>query len=268
MRILCKFLPKSCDQLEHFIAPICYAPMDTDRRGIEWKNARYKLIQDAKRKLLAIILRTYEIRLQEYDEHYQRVLIQLESLLLNNKSMNGVSLLRDINEYMTCRTHQLTVDVSTKMTTFRRQLLQLRKTISRNKPTVGVSPEPYMDVIENPFNTHEWNQLLLGKTLTFDHDIMHDSVRLIRVRFYSSESKCHTAEEAASYSDQTATQRDLHSSWTAPFRTSQYPENSTHFQAIFYTSSHSSRPLLFDSVILWRSHSSTNTSTLGSIDSW
>ena len=186
--------------------------MDTDRRGVQWKNARYKLIQDTKRRLLTMIIRTYEIRLQEYDEHYQQVLLELESLLLHQTSMNGASLLRDINEYMTCRTHQLAVDVSTKLTRFRRQLLQLRKTIARTKPTIGVSPEPYMDVIENPFNAHEWNQLLLGKISSSDHGIMHDGVRLIRFLFYSSESKCHTPEKAASYSDQTATQRDLHSS--------------------------------------------------------
>ncbi|CAF4314345.1 unnamed protein product, partial [Adineta steineri] len=107
MRILYKFLPTDLDQQETIVALIAYIPLN---------NKRYKMIQDAKRQWLHISLSVYETKLQEYNH-------QLESILLNNTS--------------------------------------LQVTLKNN--VISVSPEPYLDLISNPFNKREWQYLSLGK---------------------------------------------------------------------------------------------------------
>ena len=59
MRILGKFLPEDFDHFEHFIAPISYTPLNTDQTAIQFRNQRFKLIQEAKRAWLNISLWAY-----------------------------------------------------------------------------------------------------------------------------------------------------------------------------------------------------------------
>ncbi|CAM4833933.1 unnamed protein product [Rotaria magnacalcarata] len=68
---LCKFLPKNFDQLEEFIAPMIYSPLNNDEKIIEVRNKRYKTIQEAKRIWLNLFLNSYEVQLQEYDQQYE-----------------------------------------------------------------------------------------------------------------------------------------------------------------------------------------------------
>ncbi|CAF4330408.1 unnamed protein product, partial [Rotaria magnacalcarata] len=84
MRVLCKFLSKNFDQLEEFIAPMIYSPLNNDQKMIEVRNKRYKTIQEAKRIWLNVFLKSYEVQLQEYDQQYKNESLQLESHLLNN----------------------------------------------------------------------------------------------------------------------------------------------------------------------------------------
>jgi hypothetical protein len=162
IRILYKFLPLNFDHLQHFITPVTYVPLNNERKAIQLKNEHYKMIQATKRTWLHIFLSTYEIKLQEYDQQYQELLIQLESLLLNNTNVHGVSLFNDINRYMTYRTNQLKQDISNKMSSFQGKLLRNRQRSSSTKNTINVSPEPYLDLDFNPFNTLEWRHLSLG----------------------------------------------------------------------------------------------------------
>ncbi|CAF1431400.1 unnamed protein product [Adineta steineri] len=122
MRILYKFLPSELDQLENVVAPITYIPLNNEHKTIELNNKRHKMIQDAKRQWLHISLSVYETKLQEYNH-------QFESILLNNTSLQGTSLLNDISRY---------------------------------NNFIGVSPEPYLDLISNPFNKREWQYVSLG----------------------------------------------------------------------------------------------------------
>ncbi|CAF3299545.1 unnamed protein product [Rotaria socialis] len=48
------------------------------------------------------------------------------------------------------------------MASFRRIILQNRQRSSTKKNIVGVSPEPYLDLISNPFDKRQWNYLSLG----------------------------------------------------------------------------------------------------------
>ena len=166
MRILYKFLPSNFDHLENFNSPVNYLPLISQQKAIEVKHKNYKVVQEAKRQWLHIFLSDYEIKLQEYDQEYQQILKELESLLLNNTSINGTSLFDDINRYMTYRTNQLKQDILQKMSIFQGKLLRNRHRSSSTKDKVGVSPEPYLDLHFNPFTTHEWQYLSLGKNFS------------------------------------------------------------------------------------------------------
>ncbi|CAF1369265.1 unnamed protein product [Adineta steineri] len=146
MRILDKFLPPELDQQETIVALIAYIPLN---------NKRYKMIQDAKRQWLHISLSVYETKLQEYNH-------QLESILLDNTSLQGTSLLNDISRYVTYRTNEMKQSLSSKMSIFRNKLIQYRKPLSVKNNFIGVSPEPYLDLKSNPFNKREWQYLSLG----------------------------------------------------------------------------------------------------------
>ncbi|CAF1340357.1 unnamed protein product [Adineta steineri] len=156
MRILYKFLPPELDQLEKIVAPITYTPLNNEHKTIELNNKRYKMIQDAKRQWLHISLSVYETKLQEYNH-------QLESILLNNTSLQGTSLLNDISRYVTYRTNEMKQSISSKMPIFRNKLIEYRKKLLLKNNVISVSPEPYLDLISNPFNQREWQYLSLGK---------------------------------------------------------------------------------------------------------
>ncbi|CAF3944980.1 unnamed protein product, partial [Rotaria sp. Silwood1] len=63
------------------------------------------MIQDAKRQWLRISLSVYETKLQEYNHQFQ-------SILLNNTSLQGTSLLNDISRYVTYRTNEMKQSIS------------------------------------------------------------------------------------------------------------------------------------------------------------
>ena len=134
-----------------------------NRKPFKLNNERFRMIQQAKRTCLHISLSAYEMKLEESNQHYQEVFNQLESLLLNNTSVHGASLLDDIAHYISCRTIQLKQDISKRMIIFRGKLLHNRQRSASTKNTIGVSPESYLDLNFNPFNTLEWDHLSYGK---------------------------------------------------------------------------------------------------------
>jgi hypothetical protein len=158
--------------LETFIAPITYVPLNNDRKAIEMKNKRYKVIQEAKRIWLNFTLHVYEIRIKGYETQYQMDLTKLETKLLNNTTTttnttttittNGFSLFDHIKEHLNYRTNNLIKDIYIKMSSYRRIILQNHQRSSTTKMTIGVSPEPYIDLMINPFNACAWNHLSLG----------------------------------------------------------------------------------------------------------
>jgi hypothetical protein len=175
IRILCKFLPKNFDDFENFLVPITYLPLSNDRKTIEVKNKRYKIIQEGKRLWLNFTFHVYEIRIMEYQIRYQFEFIKLETKLVNNTitatttTNNGcLSLFNNIKEYLNYRTNKLIDEINAEMSSYRRIILQNRqRRSSSTKNSIGVSPEPYLDLIMNPFDTRPWNQLSLGNTHFF-----------------------------------------------------------------------------------------------------
>ncbi|CAF4588336.1 unnamed protein product, partial [Rotaria socialis] len=162
MRILDKFLPQHFDDLEHFIAPNIYSPVISNTIAIQFKNKHYKIIQEAKRSWLNITLHAYEIKIQEYDRQYQYELVQLKSRLLNSMTLNGESMFHHLNEYANSRTKKLKADIHHRVSSYRKILLQNRQRSPSTKNIIGVCPEPFLDLMSNPFNTNEWNHLSLG----------------------------------------------------------------------------------------------------------
>ena len=169
VRILCKFLPQNFDHLENFISPLTYLPLNNNQKGIEIKNKRYKIIQEGKRIWLNYILNTYEIKIEEIDQEYHGVFLKMKTELLNSLTIDNSSIFNHIQEYINYRILRLKQDIYNKISSssFRKIILQNRQRSLSTKNTIGVSPEPYLDLISNPFNARQWNSLSLGKICFF-----------------------------------------------------------------------------------------------------
>ena len=172
--ILCKFLPKNFDELEKFIAPINYVPVNNDRKVIELRNKRYKIIQETKRIWLNVNFHAYEIKLHEYEKQYQMALMTLKEKSLNNTNpviTNGLSQFDHIQQYLNFQTNKSIKDITNEMASYRRIILRNRQrsssssssSVAKDTMTIGLSPEPYLDLIMNPFNIRSWNYLSLGR---------------------------------------------------------------------------------------------------------
>ncbi|CAF4124658.1 unnamed protein product, partial [Adineta steineri] len=162
IRIHCKFLPQNLDHLQNFMTPISYLPLNNDQKSIEVKNKHYKITQEGKRTWLNYLLNTYDIKITEYELQYQNAYIKLESYVSKNMTTTSTSVLNQIQEYINCRISKLKNDIYNKMSSFRKIILQNRQRSSSTKDTIGVWPEPYLDLISNPFDTRQWNYLSLG----------------------------------------------------------------------------------------------------------
>ncbi|CAF1465655.1 unnamed protein product [Rotaria sordida] len=162
MRVLYNFLSPKFDELEQFIAPDIYSPIIQNRIAIQVNNNRMKIIKESKRVWLNIALYAYEVKIQEYDHQYQCKWSELKSLLLNDKTIDGDLILNPLNEYMTSQTTKLKSDIQDNVASYRHILLQNRQRSVSSKNTIRISPEPYLDLLENPFNEREWNHLCLG----------------------------------------------------------------------------------------------------------
>ncbi|CAF1513675.1 unnamed protein product [Adineta ricciae] len=167
IRISCKFLPLNFYQMETFIVPLSYIPVIKEQKVIEFNNKQYKIIQEGKRNWLDIFLHTYEIKLQQYEQQYENIFQQFQGPQQLSTGQittmdDSSDLMNKTQEYINNQTNKLKEDISQKMAFFRRKLLTYRQSSSTSKDTVGVSPESYLALYENPFNTCQWNQLSLG----------------------------------------------------------------------------------------------------------
>ncbi|CAF4351703.1 unnamed protein product, partial [Adineta steineri] len=65
VQISIEFLPKNFDHLENFIAPQIYLPVIKNDPIIQYKQQRYKIMQEAKRTWLNIFVDAFEIQYLE-----------------------------------------------------------------------------------------------------------------------------------------------------------------------------------------------------------
>ena len=166
-QILSKFLPINFHQLENFTTPLSYSPVIEKQRTIQFKNKHREIVQEGKRTWLNIFLNVYEVKLEEYEQQYQNEFLEFEKTtqVMNQTTTatTSLTLLDHIKQYMISKTNKLKQDIYGRMSSFRDKLIQNRQRSSTAKNTIGVSPEPYLDLLQNPFHTCEWNQLSLGK---------------------------------------------------------------------------------------------------------
>ena len=101
--------------------------------------------------------------LREYQETYQSQLIQLKAQLLNSTIRNSSSAYNDIQDYLNYQREKLRNNVYKELFAYRKKLLRDGQRSSTVQHSIGVSPEPYLDLISNPFNLREWKHLSLGK---------------------------------------------------------------------------------------------------------
>ena len=144
--------------------------MNNTPKMIQFKNQRYKIVQ-------------------EYQQEYQSQLIELETQLLNSALFYNHA-----KEYLNYQTEKLKRDINSNMSAFRSKLIQHRQRSSTAKHSIGVSPEPYLDVISNPFNTREWNHLSLGTIVFLRHLLLVVSASYRSV-FYTFKSECYSSSK-------------------------------------------------------------------------
>ncbi|CAF1629303.1 unnamed protein product, partial [Rotaria magnacalcarata] len=101
-------------------------------------------------------------QLQEYDQQYENEFLQLESHLLNSININGSSIYEQIQQHMNYQTNKLKQQVSMKIRSLRGILIKNHRRSSSAKNTVGVWPEPYLELLTNVFNCYEWKYLSFG----------------------------------------------------------------------------------------------------------
>ena len=166
-QIFCKFLPIEFHRLEQFIVPMSFVLIQKGSQAIEFKNRQSKLIQTIKREWLDMYIHIYEIQLQQYEQQFENIHQQLELSvsIMNTTTMiaDHVPMVNKIKEYVMTQTNRLKQEVYDRMSIFRITLLRNRQRSSIGKDTIGVSPEPYLDLISNPFDKREWTQLSLGR---------------------------------------------------------------------------------------------------------
>ncbi len=79
----------------------------------------------------------------------------------------SLSLLNKIKDYLNEQTNQLRVQINQQMPSYRKKLFKDRQhLLSTGKSMIGISSEPYLDLLSNPCNKYQWHCLSLGKITT------------------------------------------------------------------------------------------------------
>lgn len=167
IQVSCQFLPIYFNDLEKLLTYATCEPLTDEYERIQINNQSFKSIQEAKRRCLDTLLSIYEMKLQAYEQQYQTRLDELKYLLIRNTSVQGDLLFNQINEYLINQTKELKQSVISRISAHRGKLLRNRQraSVSSTESTIGVSPEPYLDLSSNPFDRREWHYLSLGNLI-------------------------------------------------------------------------------------------------------
>ena len=155
---------------ENFIAPDLYTPLINDPIALEFQHQREKIIREAKRSWLYNYVCLYEIRLQNYEQHYQRDLHQFQlntssSDLMMNDHGTTTTLFHSFTAYMDHRINRIKHEIYfEKIPRYRSKLLRIQRLSSTNhRKLVDVSPQVIIDLIQHPFNADELAYLSRGE---------------------------------------------------------------------------------------------------------
>lgn len=167
-RVSINFLPRNFDKLECFIAFDHYFPLIKDNIAVEFKQKRYKIIQEAKRTCLNIHVKAYESKIQQFEDQYQRELYQFQFMNSNPSSMNNgttaTTLYNSFINYINYRTNRMKQEsFYERIPVYRKQLLrQYRRGLGSKKKMVSVYPNVIVDLIYHPFTATQLSYLSRG----------------------------------------------------------------------------------------------------------
>jgi hypothetical protein len=197
MRVLCKFLPQNFDHLQQFISPIHYSPLNSDRKSTEIRNKHEKYIREAKRTWLNIYFSAFITKIQVYDRQYQNCFRRIESQIKNSSGSVITDNAKKLKDYMTDQTNKLKENIFKQVSSFRKNLLADRQHLSSSMENmIGVSPEPYLNLITNHFDKRQWNYLCYGTSIEFVYQyfsIKSHCFSFLRFIDDKSESKCYSS---------------------------------------------------------------------------
>jgi hypothetical protein len=177
-----EYLPIQFHRLEDFIVS---SDLDShlikNHLATEYKQQRYKIIQEAKRTWLNIYLHVYESQIQEHDFQYQQNLSQLKQNILNNTSVDGITFYDSFITYMNHRQNRIEHDIyGEKIPIYRRKLLRVRRQHLKSiKKIVSVLPKVILDILYNPFTARELAYLSRGDIFSFFFADCHTIIRFL-----------------------------------------------------------------------------------------
>ncbi|CAF1434632.1 unnamed protein product [Adineta steineri] len=157
-QISIEFLPKNFDHLENFIAPQIYLPVIKNDPIIQYKQQRYKIIQEAKRTWLNIFVDAFAIQ-------YQEELKKFQMICVNDSQKNEyIALFTSCINYINHRTNRIKREIyAEKIPVYRRKLLRHRQRhLKSKKEIVNVRPRIILDLIRHPFTSNELDYLSRG----------------------------------------------------------------------------------------------------------
>lgn len=167
LQVSCQFLPLYFHDLEKLITCHTCSPLNNQSKLIAINNHCFKIAQETKRRCLSLLLSIYEMKLQAHEQQYQQIFTDLKSVWSRHTSLQGELLLNQIEQCINNRTKELKQTITNKIPAYRGKLLRNRQraSLSPAQTVIGISPEPYLDVISNPFDRREWHYLSLGKSI-------------------------------------------------------------------------------------------------------
>ena len=179
VRILCRILPKSMNELDQLIpsdrstfsranpAP----PIDNNESLYEIIKNHQKWIRNYKRQMLAKNLEDYESAIEQNEFLYQEALFNLESEVSNGTIDQGDTLMICLNNYLNCRTMTKMREIRFNETIFRQKLLHpchRRSSVTKNNNSISIYPEAIVEIFEKVFTKDELDLLSsLGKAVPF-----------------------------------------------------------------------------------------------------
>jgi len=188
VRILCRILPKSINELDqlipsnhHQLPPYCNSnPLNgNNNNNNNHNNSLYeiikkhqKLIRNYKRQMLAKNLEEYESNIEQNEFLYQEELFNFGSQFSEIQKDQINNLMNCLYEYLHCQTMSKIRKIRFNETIFRYKLLHpchCRSSLANNNNnTISIYPEAIIKIFEKLFTTKELNLLSsLGKIILF-----------------------------------------------------------------------------------------------------
>ena len=163
IRILCRILPKSINDLDRFIPT---RAINDDRSIYESVKKQQKQIRDLKRQMILEQFEKFESSIEENEILYQKELFNLE-LQLSDEMNNDLMI--SIYNYLHSLTMNKIRSIRFNETIFRHRLLHprhRRSTKTNNNNSISIYPEAIIEIFEQIFNKKELDFLSsLGKII-------------------------------------------------------------------------------------------------------